>query len=390
MSNGVTTSGFSRKRLDEILADKNAAVKGVLGDNLNLSPESPDGQINGVYSESDANLWELAEACYNAFAPSKAVGNTLSDLVQINGITREPAVASTVTLDITGTNGTLIPQGSLVSAVDNSSTFSTDADVTIIAGVASVSATSIVTGPISAPIGTLTNIDNPITGWSTVTNSNPAVEGQNEETDAELRARRELSVTRAAKAIVNAILAEILSVDGVEKAFVYDNDTSVTDPNTGTPANQFQCVVLGGSDIDVATAIFNEKPVGISSFGTTTTVVLDSQGFSHNINYTRPAAIPIYVIVNLTTNGNFPSGGIDDIKQNIVDYANGILVQGRGFSVGETVINSELYTPINLVPGHTVDSLLIGLAPNPTLSDDIAIAFNEVSEFTAANIEVNI
>lgn len=389
MANGVTNEGFVRKRLDEILTDKNAGVRGVLGDNLNLSPESPDGQINGVYSESDANLWELAEACYNAFAPSKATGNTLSDLVEINGITREPAIASTVVLDMTGTNGTLIPTGSLVSASDGSSTFATDADVTIVAGVASVSATAIVTGPIEAISGTLTVIDSPITGWSTVINPSSAIPGQNEETDAELRARRELSVTKAAKAIVDTILAEILEVDGVEKAFVFDNDTDLTDPITGTPPRNFQCIVLGGADTDIANAIFTEKPIGIGSFGSTTVQVTDTQDIDHDINFTRPTEIDIYVIVNITTLSGYPPEGDDTIKQNIVDYANGILVQGRGFSVADDVINSELYTPANLVPNHTIDSILIGTSPSPTLSDDIDIAFDEVSKFTIANITVN-
>jgi uncharacterized phage protein gp47/JayE len=389
MANGVSDAGFSRKRLEEILTDKNAAVKSVLGDNLNLSPESPDGQINGVYSESDAALWELAEACYNAFAPSKASGNTLSDLVEINGITREPAIASTVTLTITGTNGTLIPAGSLVSTSDGSSEFATDANATISGGSISVAATSTSVGPVEATSGTLTVIESPITGWDTVNNASDAIVGQNEETDADLRARRKLSVARASKATVDTILAELLQVIGVQSAFIFENDTDVVDPTTGTPANSFQCVVQGGADADVASAIFNEKPVGISTFGSTTTGVLDSQGVNHNINYTRPTDVPIYVIVNLTTNSDYPPDGDDLIKQNIVDYTDGTLVAGRGFFVGDDIINSELYTPTNLILGHTIDNILIGIAPTPTLEDDIAIDFDEVSSFTIANITVN-
>jgi len=389
MANGITSEGFQRKRLDEILSDKNAAVQSVLGSNLNVSPESPDGQINGVLSESDANLWEIAEACYNAFSPSKSTGDSLSNLVQINGITREPASASTVELVMTGTNGTVIPIGSLVSASDESSIFTTTTEAVITLGVATAQAQANETGPISALAGTLTTIDSPITGWDTVDNLADAIEGQNEETDAELRARRELSVTKAAKAIVDTILAELLDVSGVTNAFVFENDNDSVDPITGTPARKFQCVVLGGSDIDVATAIFNEKPIGIGSFGSTTQPILDSQGIAHDINFTRPASIDIFVIVNLTTNSLYPADGDDIIKQNIVDYADGTLVVGRGFSVAEDVINSELYTPVNLVQGHTVDSILIGLSASPTSSNDIPIAFNQVSNFTLANIVVN-
>ena len=390
MVNGVSIDGFTRKRLDEILSDKNTAVQSVLGSNLNLSPESPDGQINGVYSESDANLWELAEACYNAFAPAKATGNTLSDLVKINGITREPAVASTVSLTISGTPSTNIPIGSLVSTSDGSTAFSTDVAAIIGGGgTVVVQATATLTGPLEASAGTVTVIDSPITGWLSVTNIADAVIGQNEETDAELRIRRELSVSKPAKAIVETILAEILEVDGVVEAFVFENDSSLVDPETGTPANQFQSVVLGGDDTNIAEAIFNEKPVGIASFGTTTVAVTDSQGFNHDINFTRPTQITIYIIVNLTINSNYPSEGDDNIKQSIVDYADGLLVSGRGFGVGDNIIHSELYTPINLTPGHTVDSLFIGTSPAPAGASDLIIDFDQVSEFIIGNITVN-
>lgn len=389
MANGVTPAGFSRKRLDEILADKNTGVRTVLGENLNLSPESPDGQINGVYSESDALLWELAEVCYNAFSPSKATNNTLSDLVEINGITRAPATASTTPLDITGLDGTIIPAGSLISANDGTSTFATDADVTIVGGVATVDSTATVTGPTEAVAGTLTIIDTPITGWSTVTNPANAEVGQNEETDTELRARRELSVTRAAKSIIDTILAEVLAVPNVEEAFIFENDTDVISPNTDTPPRSFQTVVLGGDNADIATAIYNEKPITMKTFGNTTENVTDSQGFLHPVNFTRPTVLEIYIIINLTVTSAYPPDGDDQIKQNIVDYDNGDLVVGRGFGVGDDVVHSELYTPINLVPGHSVDDLFIGFSASPTGEADLPIAFNEISSFVIANITVN-
>ena len=232
MANGVTDAGFKRKRLDEILADKNAGVQAVLGSNLNLSPESPDGQINGVYSESDAVLWELAEACYNAFSPSKATGNTLSDLVQINNITRQEAVASTAELTLGGSEGTVIPAGSLVSTADNSASFSTDTSVTIPAGLTVlVMATATTTGPIVAVAGSVTVIDSIITGWDTSTNAQDAVIGANVETDSELRIRRTLSVMSSSSSMLDAIRSEILKIPNVTYAQGFENKTDAVDVN---------------------------------------------------------------------------------------------------------------------------------------------------------------
>ncbi len=390
MANGIDVTGFTRKRLDEIIADTIADFQTTFGSNLNTTPESPDGQIIGTVSGSQADLWEIAEGAYNAFNPSAATANALSDLVQINGITRQAAVASTVTLTVTGTNGTNIPAGSLVSTVDKSVTFATDSLVVIpVAGFIDVSATATVVGPSPAVAGTLTVIDTPITGWTSVTNAADAVEGTNEETDTELRSRRELSVAKAAKGILETILAEVLAIDNVVEAFIFENDTLTTDVVNNTPGKAFQVVVLGGSDATIAKAIFDEKPIGIQAFGTTTVGVLDSQLISHTIGFTRPTTIPIFVIVNIDTFSNFPATGGATIKQNIVDYSEGTLVQGRGFGVDDDIIQSELCTPVNVVVGHSITSILIGIAPTPTLENDIVIDFDEVSDFLIANIIVN-
>lgn len=390
MSSGLDATGFTRKRLDEIIADTTAGFTSVFGDNLNVSPESPDGQIIGTVSGSQSDLWELGEAAYNAWVPSTSTGNALSNLVEINGITRQAASASTVTLRLTGINGTNVPAGSLASTDDGSVTFSTDALAVIpVAGFIDVAATATVTGPSPAVAGTVTIIDTPVTGWASVTNPADAVLGTDEETDTELRRRRELSVTKQAKGILETILAEVLAVPNVEEGFIFENSTTVTDPVTGTPANSFQVVVLGGTDAAIAQAIFDEKPIGIQAFGTTTIAVIDSQGISHDISFTRPTTIPIYVTVDTDTFTNFPADGADQIKQNIVDYANGILVQGRGFGVADDIIQTELYTPANQVIGHSPTAIKIGTAPSPTLEDDITINFDEVSNFVIANIVVN-
>lgn len=181
----------------------------------------------------------------------------------------------------------------------------------------------------------------------------------------------------------------MLAVTNVDEAFVYENSTLVTDAETSTPAKAFQVVALGGTDAAIAQAIFDEKPIGIEAFGTTTVAVLDSQGISHDIKFTRPTTIPIYIIVDIDTFTNFPADGADSIKQNIVDYANGELFTGRGFGVGNDIIQTELYTPVNAVQGNSATAIRIGIAPTPTLENDLVIDFDEVSEFTIANIIVN-
>ena len=388
---GVLSTGFNRKRLDLLLEELNAEVQAIFGENFNVSPESPDGQVNGTISESNANLWEIAEEAYNAFNPSAVEDITQDNLYELNGLERLLATASTVSLTVTGTSGTLIETGSLIATSDTADEFSTDEDVTIpIGGSITVSASSVNTGPISALSGTLTVINTPVTGWATVTNLSNALEGTNKESNVEFRARRERSVARDAQAIIDAIFAEVRSVSGVTQAVVLENDTDSGPDANGLPAHSINAIVVGGADADIAEAIFLKKTLGATPFGTTTVVVKDNQDNDHSISFSRPTVIPIFVEVNLTTFSGYPVDGDAQIAQAIIDYAEGNLVETRGFSLGDNVIHSEIYTPVNTIPGHTVDSLYIKLTDPPTGSTaDITIAVNEASQFLLVNIVVN-
>jgi uncharacterized phage protein gp47/JayE len=387
---GISNKGFNRKRLDTILEDLNSEVKSIFGTNFNISPESPDGQINGVISESNANLWEIAEESYNAFNPSAVTGVTQDNLYQLNGLTRLEARSSFALLTLSGTQSTTIPEGSLVSTSDTNVQFSIQSEVVIpVGGSISVIANAVETGAISALAGTLTNIDTPLSGWDSVTNVSDAIKGTEEETDVEFRARRARSVARDAQALVDAIFSEVRSVSGVTQATVLENDTNVNPDANGLPDHSIHVIAVGGEDEDIANAIFIKKTLGVTPFGTTTVVVNDNQGIEHNISFSRPNKIDIYVEVNLTTFSTYPSEGDAQIKQAIVDYAQGNLIEGRGFFLGDKVIHSEIYTPINTISGHTVDSMFIKTSSPADQTSDISISVSEVSNFTISNITVN-
>jgi uncharacterized phage protein gp47/JayE len=385
---GVTPEGFVRKRLAVILQELNAEMKAIFGEELNLTPESPDGQVNGATSESYANLWELAELSYNARNPSAAVGAALSSLVQLNYITRLPATRTTADVTLGGTPGAVIPAGSLMSASATDTKYETTAEATLDGlGSAVVEARGLEFGEISCPAASIDTIDSPVVGWATVTNLAEGLIGTEEETDVELRARRERSTSTGAQAILDAMFAAINNIPGVTNLTILENDSNIVDAN-GLPPHSFEVIVVGGDDQAIADTIWAKKSTGSTPAGTSDVDIVDSQGITHTMRLTRPAQIDIYVKVTVTTFADYPADGDDLIKQAIVDYANGDLIAGRGFSVGDDVIYTRLYTPINSVPGHEIDELLIDTVFPPTLQDNIAIGIEEVSHFTIANIEV--
>jgi len=382
MAFGLTVDGFNRKRLADIKAEKEAAFKVVFGENINLNPQSNFGQIIGIESESEALVWDLAELVYNAFYPSTSQGVQLSNLVTINGIERKPATFSKVLLTLTGVDGTIIPAGSLVAIPNNTEKFSTDLDATISGGTISVNATAINSGPVIALAGSLTQIDTPVFGWQTVTNPSDATEGTYEETDDELRDRRAKSTQTAGQNLVDSLFGQLSNIDNVTSARVISNGTDVTSPEN-IPAHQFLSIVQGGSNADIANAVWLNTPQGILSYGDITEQITDSQGFSQDIKFSRPIAKDIYFKVTVTTDSNYPGSGDVDIANNIKDFGT------SAYGIGEDVILSQFYTPINAVQGVVSIDLKMGFSANPTGTTNLVIDFNEISNYDVSFITVS-
>ena len=85
--------------------------------NWNLDPSTPDG----LKLASDAEIWatldELGLKAYNSKDPNKASGIELNTLYYLTtGKTRPLGTPSTVTLTVSGTDGTVIPAGSIVES----------------------------------------------------------------------------------------------------------------------------------------------------------------------------------------------------------------------------------------------------------------------------------
>ena len=71
------------------------------------------------------------------------------------------------------------------------------------------------TGPIAALTGTLTEIDTPVTGLDSVTNKEDATPGRDEETDSELKVRRENALQVSGAGTLESIRSRLLDLAGV-------------------------------------------------------------------------------------------------------------------------------------------------------------------------------
>lgn len=136
MAFGLTLSGFVAKRIADIQTEIETSLRSELGNSINLLPSSVLGQLVGIFSERESEIWELVEAVYNSQFPATAEGLTLDNVVSLTGLTRQPGTRSTVDLIFKGTAGTIIPAGSVFSVLnDTTARFILSNDLLLIAGV---------------------------------------------------------------------------------------------------------------------------------------------------------------------------------------------------------------------------------------------------------------
>lgn len=365
----------------------------------NLDPSTPDG----LKLASDAEIWatldEVGLQAYNSKDPNKASGVELNTLYYLTtGKTRPLGTPSTVTLTVSGTDGTVIPAGSIVESSVNGSQWTTDAAVIINGASSTITATCTANGDTQASIGDISVIKSPTGGWQSVTNQAVATPGSNPPTDAELRAIRNKSVAKVGSNQVDNMVSSIQTTEGVRRVSIPENDTNATDAN-GLPAHSIAPIVDGGSDEDVALSIYVKKNPGVLLHPVNTPVVVPVTspvtGNQKDITFSRPDYVDIVIVVAIIDDGTLP-GDVDElITQAILDYVGGDLLgptcgfNGKGFDIGEDVPISRMYTPINQVIGQYGNSYIDTLTLNG-LSQNVEILFNQLSRFTEGNITVGI
>lgn len=247
---------------------------------------------------------------------------------------------------------------------------------------ATVDATCLNTGPIPSFAFSLTEIVTPVSGLTRVINIINGVLGRNIETDTELRIRRNESLQVAGSATVDAIRSDLLNVAGVNEALVFENTTFVIDAN-GFPGKSFAAFVDGGEDEDIAKAIWGSKPAGIEMFGSITEPVLDSQGFSHNVKFSRPTTKDIWVELDIATGPNFNSS--------IIEIQDAIVAHGNALGIGtDIIVTPDLICVLDQFKGVTDVVVRVGFASLPTLDNNLVIAPQEISKWANARTLVSL
>lgn len=240
-------------------------------------------------------------------------------------------------------------------------------------------------GPTVALSGSLTVIETPVAGLNSTKNIVDAILGTLVESDADYRIRQVDELSKSGASTIESIRARMKEeVADVEEAIIFENATDAVDGD-GRPPHSIEAFVDGGLDQDILDQLWETKPAGIQTVGDITGSVVDSQGLTQTVKFSRPTEINIYLIVDIVSGDEFPDSGAADILVAILAY-------GDSLKIGQDVLVYPKLLPaiVDNVAGIDDVTIRIGLAPAPTLDNNIVIAVNERAKFASVRITLNI
>ncbi|EBX7334549.1 hypothetical protein DS513_23985 [Salmonella enterica subsp. enterica serovar Sandiego] len=388
LSATVTAEGISAPDYQTILDTLTSYFQQIYGSDAYLEPDSKDGQMVALVALAVHDANNTAIAVYNCFSPATGYGAALTSNVKINGIARKGATNSAVDLLLTGTAGTTITNGTVKDT--NNVIWRLPASVVIgIDGTVTVTAICSNSGAVAALAGTITTINTPTRGWTSVTNPAAATVGVPAETDAELRIRQGQSVALPSITPFEGVDGAIANVAGVTRHKLYENDTGATDIN-GLPPHSISAIVDGGDVTEIAQTIRGNKGQGVRTWGKTSVTVPDKYGNPHIISFSRPTDVPVYGKITLKVFAGYTSQIGVQIQQAVADYINRLMI-------GDPVLLSRIYSPANLgvVSGgnaryYDIQELLIGKSPETVAAANINIAYDESASCKPENIIITV
>ena len=116
---GLTSNGINIKRLDTIIDEIHSDLTNSWGVNTKANPQSFLNVLITDFSDKVAELWEFGQDIYYSQNPLTANGIYLDGAGQYAGITREEASPSYYRILCTGTEGTTIPEDTIIKSDTN-------------------------------------------------------------------------------------------------------------------------------------------------------------------------------------------------------------------------------------------------------------------------------
>lgn len=206
------------------------------------------------------------------------------------------------------------------------------------------------------------------------------------------------SVVSGAGVTTGTVIRAILTGTGGAGTYTVNHSQTVASESMTSPAVAFGATdyavaphsvyvaVVGGTDADVAAAIWRKKDLGCDYNGNTTVVVSDESGYSYPlpsyaVKFERPASLPIKFAVSVVNSPDLPADIVALIKSAIVARFNGtdgttrertgsLILASRYYGAAAGVAaNVQLISVLIGTTTATLTQVGVGIDQRPTLTD---------------------
>lgn len=351
---GLDSTGLTILNFQQLLNQLSAKTKEMMGDDMNTDQNSVVGMYIRIISWLQNIVNQDLEAVYYSNFVDQAEGVSLDRLGSNYSVTRNPAQAATVTLNFTGTTGTVIPEETVYTTESGVEFEMVDTVTLDDSGKGSGEAVCTAldeTGNV-AP-NTISVQGENIAGVESVTNPTQASGGAEIETDDAYRQRIHLNMESQPGPTYYGLYTGLYALPGVEQVQIVPNLTMETD-SYGNPPKSLHFYVRGGREDDVAQAILDNIAAGIQTVGKIKKAVKDIGGHTHDVFFDTATVVPIYVSMSLKTSDGFNSETSPaEIVQAIKDYLSGLIM-------GDKVVFTKLYQAIYNISGVEYAQVTLG------------------------------
>lgn len=391
----ITQTGTIVPDTSDVQTEVQDEWKQAFGTDLNVDASTPQGVMITAETATRVAVVQANAKVANQINPNLAGGVFLDALCALLGLKRSPATATQVTnVTLTGVINTVLPAGTRASLGPGGEVFQLQTGVILGndgsgGGIAYGVFTCVDTGPIACPNGALNTPVDAVLGWETITNNtggSPAsvtTVGQNVQSDASLRELRNNTLAKQGISTVQAQISNLYDPEvcpGVTSVAFRENiaDTTQTIDGIVMVAHSIWACVDGGTNLDIATSLLENKTDGANWNGATTQAVVEPfSGQTYTVKFDRPTYVFIYGAMTIKQ-GTYTGNLQQDAAQAVADYFVGNVDGFKKVGIGDTVSPFEIAAAVVAqCPGAIVMNCTIGTSPGSLNPADIAIPLNQ-------------
>ena len=340
----VDSAGVTPTTLPEYIGNLQNRYRTALSNVLDLSDETPQGQLIGIEAEALTIIDEMLVSASNGMAIETASGIQLDDYGTLLGVERKPGSYSSCRIRFDDT----------VSFLAYGHRFQAGGKIwrtkQVYTNLNASSIVDLICDEVGAIDSSGIQLRDSIEENVTIVIISQVL-GNDSESDNALRNRYHAMLAKATTGTLEAIRAAVLAVPGVKRCLVRDNSTDAKETIYGTingidyntDARGIDVWYLGGTGIGVETAVALAKPAGAP-------VRVGNNILETDVN----------ISVSIQVGGNFPGDGVDQIKKavvGLVDNSNECFAGSTVFGIGQIIDEKRVEAAVLSIPGVTLNSL---------------------------------